>query len=213
MQRINRASRSLEPADVVDDRERADVVEERVDGEVAPEGVLFRRAVGVVALNQAVVRRAAAAGARASLLGVGPFLVGLGRRCVVAAGTIGAGLERFGDFGLGGQFRRIDLPPEGRDLDRLRAELDVREAEAAADDPAVAKQLLDLVRMRRRADVEILRPPVQQQVADAAADQVRDVVVFVQPIQDFERAGIDVAARNGVRGAWDDGRLRHRTAV
>ena len=50
-----------------------------------------------------------------------------------------------------------DLAAERRDLDHLRAELDVREPEAAADDPAVAEQLLDLIRMRRRADVEILR--------------------------------------------------------
>ena len=81
----------------------------------------------------------------------------------------------------------------------------MREAEAPADDPAVAKELLDLVRMRRRADVEILRPAVQQQVADAAADQIRDVVVLVQPVKDFERAGIDVAAGDACapnEGRW-----------
>ena len=46
----------VEAADVVDDRERADVVEERVDGEVAAERVLFRRAEGVVAMDQPIVR-------------------------------------------------------------------------------------------------------------------------------------------------------------
>ena len=40
----------LQPADVVDDRERADVVEERVDREVAAERILFGRAEGVVVL-------------------------------------------------------------------------------------------------------------------------------------------------------------------
>ena len=78
------------------------------------------------------------------------------------------------------------------------AELDVREAEAPADDPAVAKELLDLMRVRRRADVEILRPAAEQQVAHAAADQIGDVVVLVQPVQDFESVGIDVAARDRV---------------
>ena len=43
---------------------------------------------------------------------------------------------------------RHDLP-ERRDLDRLGAELDVRQPEPAADDPAVPEQLLDLVRDAR----------------------------------------------------------------
>ena len=96
----------------------------------------------------------------------------------------------------GGSSDGIDLAAERRDLDRLRPELDVREPEAAADDPAVAEELLDLVRMRRRADVEILRPPAEQQIAHAAADQIRDEIVFVQPVQDLEGVGIDVATRD-----------------
>ena len=63
MQRISRAFEILEPADVVDDRERADVVEERVDGEVAAERVFLRRAVGVVAMNEPRSRRGVIAGA------------------------------------------------------------------------------------------------------------------------------------------------------
>ena len=77
-------------------------------------------------------------------------------------------------------------------------ELDVREAEPAADDPAVAEELLDLVGMRRGADVEILRPPAEQQVADAAADEIGGVIVLVQPVQDLEGVGIDVATRDRV---------------
>ena len=154
----------LQPADVVDDRERPDVVEERVDGEVAAERVLFRRAVGVVALDRGVVR---ATGSR----GVGlPSADASTSGPSAAAATSISGVSSV----------RVDLPAERRDLDRLRAELDVREPEAPPDDPAVAEQLLDLVRMRRGADVEVLRPAAEQQVADAAADEVRDVVVLVQ---------------------------------
>ena len=105
------------------------------------------------------------------------------------------------------------LPPERRDLDHLRAELDVRQPEAAADDPAVPEQLLDLIRMRRRADVEVLRPAAEQQIADAAADQVGDVVALPQPVEDFQGVRIDVAARERVLGARDDPRLDHRTAL
>ena len=151
IQRIRRASRSCQPADVVDDREGADVVEERVDREVAAERVLFGRAVGVVALDQAVVRARFAAivaasprprrSARSARVDV--------RRSSAAASSASA----ISASGLGG----IDLAPERRDLDGLGAELDVREAEAPADDPAVAKELLDLVRMRRGPDVEVLR--------------------------------------------------------
>ncbi len=75
-------------------------------------------------------------------------------------------------------FARLELTPEGRDLDDLGAELDVGEPEAAADDPAVPEQLLDLVRMRRRADVEVLGPAPEQEVAHAAADQVGDVLAL-----------------------------------
>ena len=76
-------------------------------------------------------------------------------------------------------------------FDRLVAELDVRETEAPADDPAVPEQLLDLVRMRRGADVEVLGPAVEQQVADAAPDEIRRVVRLVEPVEHLERVGVD----------------------
>ena len=60
---------------------------------------------------------------------------------------------------------------EGRDLDDLVAEAHVREMEAAADQAAVAEQLLHLVGMRVGRDVEILRVQAEQQVAHGAADQ------------------------------------------
>ena len=47
---------------------------------------------------------------------------------------------------------------------------------------------------------------LEQQVANAAADQIRDVVVLVEPVQNFERVGIDVAARNRVLRPRNDGR-------
>ena len=105
---------------------------------------------------------------------------------------------------------RLHLAAERRDLDDLRAELHVREPEAAADDPAVPEQLLDLIRMRRRADVEVLGPAAEQQVADAAADEIGDVVELAQPVENLQRVRIDVAARERVLGARDDPRFDHR---
>ena len=70
MQRIIPSFRSSQAADVVDNGEGGDVVEQRVDGEVAAEGVLLRRAEGVVAANEQIElgapRSPAATGASAT---------------------------------------------------------------------------------------------------------------------------------------------------
>jgi hypothetical protein len=47
--------------------------------------------------------------------------------------------------------------------------------------------------VRGGADVEILRPPVQEEIPNAAADEVRDVVVLVEPVKDLEGVWIDLA--------------------
>ena len=129
---------------------------------------------------------------------------------VLAFGRGGIGR---GDAVLHDLFARRHLTAEGGDLDDLRAELDVREPEAPADDPAVAKELLDLVRMRRCPDVEILWAAADEQVANAAADEIGDVVELPQPIENLERVGIDVAPRDRVLCARDDPRLGHRWAL
>jgi hypothetical protein len=64
--------------------------------------------------------------------------------------------------------------------------------------------------MRRRADVEILRTTAEEQVADAAADQIRDVIALMEPIEDLQRIGIDLLPRNRMRVPRDDDRLTHR---
>ena len=100
-----------------------------------------------------------------------------------------------GDCGLlRRQFLLAQQPAERCDFDRLRAELDVRQSEAAADDPAVPEHALHFVRMRRGADVEILGPSPEQQIANAAADEIRDVVELTEARQHFQRVGIDQRA-------------------
>jgi hypothetical protein len=110
----------------------------------------------------------------------------------------------------GGEILLRDWTPERRDLDRLGAETDVRQPEASADDPAVPEQLLDLIGMRRRADVEILGTTAEEQVTDAAADQIRDVVALIETIEDLQRIGVDLLPRNRMRLPRDDDRLTHR---
>src|SRR5262249_15436091 len=93
------------------------------------------------------------------------------------------------------------------------AELKRGEGERTADDPAVAKQLVDLVGMRRGADVEVLGAAAEEEVADAAADEVGDVLELPQPVEDAQRIGIHVAPRDHVLVARNDPRFNHRTAL
>ena len=136
----------FQPADIVDDGERLDVVEEAVDREVAPLGVLFGGAEGVV--------------------------VGL-IDAAFALALVGLAAERAG-------FN--DLAPEN----------DVGQAEAPPDEKTVAEEAADVVRAGVGADVEILGGAAEQEVADAAADQVGEVPRVGEPVEDFECVGVDV---------------------
>jgi hypothetical protein len=120
-------------------------------------------------------------------------------------GGIGCGHTVRDDF-----FARRHLTPERRDLDHFLAELDMRQPEAAADDPAVSKKLLDLIRMCRGADVEVFGPPSQNQIAHAAAHEIGDVVVLTQTVEHLQSIRIDVLAGNRVFLARHDPRHDHR---
>jgi hypothetical protein len=51
---------------------------------------------------------------------------------------------------------------ESRDLDDVTPEAHVSQAKPPADQAAVAEQIVNLIRIRVRDDVEILRVPVEQ---------------------------------------------------
>ena len=87
---------------------------------------------------------------------------------------------------------RRNLAPEGCHFDDLRPELDVRQAETPADDPAVPEEALDLVWMRGGADVEVLRRSAEQQIPYAAPNEVGDVIELTQTVQDLEGVRVDV---------------------
>ena len=107
----------------------------------------------------------------------------------------------------------LNLAPKRRDFDDLGPELDVSEPETAADDPAVSKETLDLVRMRGRTDVEVFRPAAEEQIADAATNQVGDMAGLVQAIKNRECVGVDVLTRERVLIARHDSRLDHRPGI
>ena len=65
-------------------------------------------------------------------------------------------------------------------------EADVREPEAAADQPAVAEQPSHLLGRRIGRDVEVLRLDADQEVAHAAADEEGLVARVPEAIEDLE---------------------------
>ena len=88
------------------------------------------------------------------------------------------------------------MAAEGGDLNDFRPEHHVRQAEATANQAAVAEQFTYLVRGRAGGDVKIFWFLAQQQVANAAADQVSFVARLVQSIEHLERVFTDIFAGN-----------------
>ena len=83
---------------------------------------------------------------------------------------------------------------ERRDLDHLAAlEEDVHEPEAPADDARVAEELAHLLGARARRHVEVLRPSVEQEIADAAADEVGLEPVSHEAPEHLLHVGVDAA--------------------
>ena len=98
----------------------------------------------------------------------------------------------------------VAVGAEGGHLDDLAAVDHVGQAEAAADQPAVAEQALDLLGRGVGGHVEILRMHAQQQVAYRPADQVGAKAGLAQPVQHPQRVGTDVLARKDVLLAWNE---------
>src|SRR6266568_3901837 len=87
--------------------------------------------------------------------------------------------------------------PEGGDLQDLpAAEVDVRQPEPPADEPAIAEGGPHLARVRARRDVEVLRRVAEQDVADAAADEVGLVPDVAQPREDADGVLVEAVLRD-----------------
>ena len=121
----------------------------------------------------------------------------------------GPRIRRLGTVGDRQLFRR-QLPPECGDFDGLLAEPHVCEPESPSDDPAVSKQSLDLIRVRGGADIEVLRSAPEKEITDAAADEVRDEAVLMEPIEHAEGVGVDLLAGKRVLPPRHYDRQTHR---
>ncbi len=88
-------------------------------------------------------------------------------------------------------------------------EEDVREPEAPPDDARVAEQAADFLGTRVGSDVEVLRRAARHEVAHRPSDEIRLEAGAVQPVQDAQGVGIDVAARYRMLGARQDAGNAH----
>ena len=203
----------LGPADIVPEREVGDVVIERVDGEVSPPDVLVNRAVDVVSQDSSArierdlrcgtgLRVAAPAGrALQRRPRLGRNRLGLEIRIVELRGLaiLGVGLRQrlIALRGSAGGAKR-------RDLDDVASEEDMRQAESAAHQAAVAEQALHLLRERIGCDVEVLRLHPEQKVAHASAHEKRLESTLPQAVQHAQGVRRDVGAGNRVLGSRND---------
>ena len=81
------------------------------------------------------------------------------------------------------------------------------EAEAAADEAAVAETALHLLRGGVGGHVEILRPHSEHEVPHAAPGQIGLVAFVVQAVENVEGVAADVFAADAVIGALKDCRF------
>lgn len=94
------------------------------------------------------------------------------------------------------------MAPKGGDFDKMvRTESDMSQAEAPADQKAVAEELFDLLGGRIGPDIKVFGRSAEQQVPHAAADQISQVTVAMQSVKDFESVFFDQASGDAVSRA------------
>ena len=71
---------------------------------------------------------------------------------------------------------------------------DVNQPEAASDRARVAEQVPNFPRAGVGREIEVLRRATEHEVADAAADEVREVPGPLEAVEDLERLPRDAAA-------------------
>jgi len=96
-------------------------------------------------------------------------------------------------------------PPESGHFHNMGApEKDLHQAEAAADDAAVAEEFANFPGAGVGDDIEILGLFPQEEVPDAASHQVGFVAGMIETVKDFQGFHLHVFAGETVLGAGDD---------
>jgi hypothetical protein len=89
-------------------------------------------------------------------------------------------------------------------------EVNVGKTEPAADEPAVAKDLFNLVGRGVRGDIEVLGLAAEQQVTHTAAHEIGVVSMLLQLIENPDSIGTDPLAGDTVFLAGNDSRFNRR---
>jgi hypothetical protein len=95
------------------------------------------------------------------------------------------------------------LGAEGGNLDEFVAEMEVGQAEAAADDAAVTKQSFHLTRGSIRDDIEVLGLTPEEEVPDTAPHKPGDEAAAAETIEDLKGIGADLLPGDRMGGTWD----------
>ncbi len=85
-------------------------------------------------------------------------------------------------------------------FENFRAEKDVRESKAPANQARVAKDALDLARARVRRDVEVFGRSAKPEITHGAADQVGLITELPETANDFVRFDVDLVDRKAIYG-------------
>jgi hypothetical protein len=94
--------------------------------------------------------------------------------------------------------------PEGRHLDDFPPESHVGQSKTTSDQSGIANQIADLIGRGAGGHIEILGVLAQQQIADAAADDVGGVPGFLQTLNHLLSAGTDAIGADAVTLLRDD---------
>jgi hypothetical protein len=106
-----------------------------------------------------------------------------------------------GVFGLGqvvlAVFLKLRTPPEGGDFNILPPrEVDVGQAEPAADQAGIPENLPNLPGMGVGCHIKVFGGLPQKQIADASPYEISGEPLLVEPVEDLKGVRIDDFARN-----------------
>ena len=94
---------------------------------------------------------------------------------------------------------------KGRDLDDFPTKMYMRQAKPASNQATVTKSLFDFLGRGIGGYVKILGVMAKQQITHATTDEVSGISGFMQTIQYLEGSLTDVAPRNAMFGAGNNG--------
>jgi hypothetical protein len=93
----------------------------------------------------------------------------------------------------------LGTPAEGGDFDEFVVlEKNMSQAESAPDQPGIAEELTNLLRMGVCGHIKVLGGFAQQQIAYASPNEIGSKPVVVEPVENFQGIRVDETAGKGM---------------